>query len=682
VLLTGPSGSGKSTLLKALAGVLSSTEVGEQNGSIVVDGVDARTEAAVGLLLQEPSDAMVAESVTRDVAFGLENRSLSPSLMPEMIAKALRETGISHVDGGRTNELSGGEMQRVALAGVVAMDHGLLLLDEPTSMLDSQAAAQVREGIVNTARSAGATVVLVEHDVTDWLEHVDRILVLSPDGKLVADGATHSVLVDHAELLDDLGTWLPRKSAPVPAEVSLESVHSRLVEESNQPSVELRGVTIERVASPLNVTTSTSSSSGRVVFRDVNLSFYPGQITAVVGASGVGKSTLVSAILGLVPISSGQIIFETGLGLPSMSPRRLRPKEISRLGQKLGWVPQNAQRILESKYAQKLSGGESRRAAVERALEHQPAVLVMDEPTIGQDRNSWKDVVGRLVAARNAGTTVIVATHDPALIQLADRVIDVGLLAETNESSFAERPSSAHSSGRSRIGPLAVLAASALLLVGSFAVTTLMAAAVGVALEAVALAVASIWIRFTWRRLIPGVIAVLSIAISTWLLNSTHSPVIAATAGLRVAFFVLPGVVLASTINPSKLGDHLAGRLRLPDNAVVAAVAAFQQFERMVISWRELRFIAAFRTGQLQSGKRSSSLSRSAAVAIAMVSEAFQIASRMSVAMESRGYRPHLDRAQPRTWMFGAPWLTSDTILLVVTAAIAAVPLLIRLSSG
>jgi energy-coupling factor transporter ATP-binding protein EcfA2/energy-coupling factor transporter transmembrane protein EcfT len=604
VLLTGPSGAGKSTLLKALAGVLATTEVGQLCGSVLVDGVDPQSNSAVSLLLQEPADAIVAETVLRDVAFGLENQAVDPIRMPLTVHDALTRVGTADLVNRRMDQISGGESQRVALAGAMVMGHRLLLLDEPTSMLDAASADVVRESIVKQVREQGYTVVLVEHELAPWLPHVDCMLVLSADGRLVTQGPVAEVLASHQTELEIMGAWLPEAGVPQPVRYTFDAFAPLMQIPQGFPGA-------------------------------------PGQITALVGPSGGGKSTYLSGLL----------------------------EQLKHSWSRVGWVPQNPERVLEG-HERNVSGGELRRVALQLALVKQPGILLLDEPTTGQDRFTWAALVGSIIAARDAGAAVIVATHDADLIALADRIVDVTSIEDAGAQSYVlTRPVRS-------LSPLAVLGAAALLLVGSFAATSLSAALAGVTAVLLTLGLMATRAPFRWGMLIPGFIAVASIGFSTWLLNSAHSFEMATTAGLRVAFFVIPGVLLASLIRPSDLGDHLAQRLHVPDNAVVAAVAAFQQFGRLKSVWRDVSMAQYLRT----STPPRFAL-RSRRVVIAVISEAFSVAARMSVAMEARGFRPHLQYQPRRTWMIPAHWRMSDTAFISLWVIVAIVPLVVRFVS-
>ena len=316
-----------------------------------------------------------------------------------------------------------------------------------------------------------------------------------------------------------------------------------------------------------------------------------------------------------------------------------------------------------------LSGGEQRRLALAGAIAHGPSVLVLDEPSVGQDRLTWSAVAGVVVAARDAGVGVVLATHDPLLIALADRRITLraGRIVEpaptadpapTVDPAPGARPPkpsvapsrTAGTTGRSaaglarrwtglagRAGPLSVLLASIVLVLGAPFIsdlrTALIAFGVQIALAPVVLGIG----RPPWLRLLPGLFAVVSVSFSNWLLSPGRELSTGALAGLRVAFFVLPGVLLASRIDPSALGDHLGQRLRLPARPVVAAVAALHRFESLGEQWDQLARIRRVRG----LGPGRSPLGRGrhvAALTFGLLIQTLRQAGRMAVAMEARGF--------------------------------------------
>ncbi|MBO4210968.1 ATP-binding cassette domain-containing protein, partial [Micromonospora echinofusca] len=198
VLLLGPSGAGKSTLLAALAGLLPE-DSGEREGHVEVDGLEPRkARDRVGVVFQDPESQLVMARCGDDVAFGLENRGVPADEIWPRVDEALARVGFPYPRDRPTAALSGGEQQRLALAGVLALRPGLLLLDEPTANLDPAGAALVRQA-VTTALSPDTTLILVEHRVTEALPLVDRVVVLQPGGGVRADGPPEQVFAAHGD---------------------------------------------------------------------------------------------------------------------------------------------------------------------------------------------------------------------------------------------------------------------------------------------------------------------------------------------------------------------------------------------------------------------------------------------------------------------------------------------------
>ena len=451
MLLAGPSGSGKSTLLRALAGVLTGNENGRYAGSVTrAGGPDATGGPAalggppVGLLLQDSTDAVVARRAGRDAAFGLENQGVPRERMWQRVRAALQGVRFPYGQDHLVAELSGGERQRLALAGVVVLQPGLLLLDEPTSMLDPDAAAAVRQVIVGAAAAAGATTVVVEHHLDPWVGWADRLLVLDRQGALAADGPCEATLREHGAVLAAHGVWVPGAAPPVPVTVGTDLVRP----EADGP------VSLEAHAVGLRL-------GDRWALREVDARLASGRALAVQGASGAGKSSLVSVLAGLVRPSAGEVVADPRLrrGL-DRSPYRWRSTDLAR---RVGWVPQQPEHAVvrhtvrddlratglalgqpAARVAARaedlaeclglaplldanpytLSGGEQRRLSLATALAHGPDLLLLDEPTVGQDRGTWAAVVGVVAAARAAGCAVALATHDRLC---ADAVADARL---------------------------------------------------------------------------------------------------------------------------------------------------------------------------------------------------------------------------------------------------------------
>jgi energy-coupling factor transporter ATP-binding protein EcfA2 len=413
VLLVGPSGAGKSTVLLALIGALGTTLAGELSGSIYVDG-------RCGLVPQNPSDAVVAEHIGRDVAFGLENNRLPRHEIWSRVDAALGAVALTYGRGHLVAALSGGELQRMVLAGALAMRPDVLLLDEPTSMLDRDNAEIARRAISKAAE--GRTLVVVEHRFEPWLEHVDRVIVLDRSGRIVSDGTVVEFLAGPVPE----GVWMPGRPAPSPVDVP-----SVLVAPTSSLSVRATRVDVDLTTRTLRGVQRTAA------LRGFSAELVPGWLVALTGPSGSGKSTALEVLGGLRSASNGQVE-------PDLLARRSRD-----LASHVGWVPQNPEigflarsvgeeialtgertgrpvdaaavaevfglDALLSSSPFRLSGGEQRRLALAAGLGHRPGLLLLDEPTVGQDPATWASVVGWMTSARGAGATVAVSTHDADL---------------------------------------------------------------------------------------------------------------------------------------------------------------------------------------------------------------------------------------------------------------------------
>ena len=731
VLLAGPSGSGKSTLLRALAGVLTTTESGDLSGRVDVGGA-ALAEAAIGLLVQDPTDAMVASRVGRDVAFGLENAGTPQEQMWGRIRESLRSVTFPYGTEHAVQALSGGEAQRLALAGVLVMRPGLVLLDEPTSMLDPVSAAAVRRAVRDAVVESGATMIIVEHELEPWLALVDRIVILGPKGVIRADGPPGITLQTGALSLASQGVWVPGVPAPTPVLIPDQLCAPMTASPRGRDLIQAQQVSVRRTDS-VGLHGGSGGRSSTQILTDVTAVARAGEIVAVVGASGAGKSTLAAAMAGLEPPSSGEVTAALALRIGTeVRPAYWRAPDIAR---RIGWVPQQAELAVIGRTVREdalvtcravgldkptdetrvdellgvlglseladtdphhLSGGELRRLALVGAIAHGPSVLVLDEPTVGQDRQTWAAVAGVIIAARSAGVAVFVTTHDPLLIRLADRTITLKRGREVSPTFTADvlptsaddpEPSTHHDYPlppyRRRgnglagyCGPLSLLGASLALLIGALVIADIRQALAGIGAWLVLSPLITGWNLRNLRRLVPGMLAVASVGFSTWLLSAGHNPLAGATAGLRIAFFVLPGVYLATYLDPSTLGDHLVQRLRLPARPVIAATAALQQFENLARHWQQLR--RSRRMRGIDGGRSPAVRGKQfAALVFELLIHTVRKAGRMTVAMEARGFSSTRAARPRRTWAEPAPWHVADSILLAAAVTVAFVPALV-----
>ena len=448
VLVLGPSGSGKSTLMGGLAGLLGGAEEGEATGTLTVDGVaPAQARGRVGLLMQDPEAQVVLARVGDDVAFGMENLGVPREEIWPRVEESLSAVGLDAPLDHSTTELSGGQKQRLALASILAMGPGLLLLDEPTANLDPSGIAEVRAAVEAVVERTGATVVVVEHRVDVWAPLVDRVIVVA-DGRIAADGPLDEVLAQQGDALRERGIWLPGDD--IAAEVG-PAPEAAPASSEDAPIARVTDLTIGYdKASPVR--------SG------IDLTLERGVSTCIVGANGAGKSTFALTLAGLLPPLEGTVEVETSDGTAG-DPHEWSSKQLlgrmsmvfqepeyqflaSTVAEELAIGPRAAGMSEEeiaplveehmealglTKLARAnpmtLSGGEKRRLSVATALISAPELLILDEPTFGQDRGTWLGLVRLLRAALARGVTLVSITHDPAFVAaMGQRVVDLGLL--------------------------------------------------------------------------------------------------------------------------------------------------------------------------------------------------------------------------------------------------------------
>jgi energy-coupling factor transporter ATP-binding protein EcfA2 len=438
VLLLGASGAGKSTLMHALAGVIGGDDEGEQRGELLVAGQWATSARGVaGLVLQDPDSQVILARVGDDVAFGCENLGVPRDEIWRRVASSLDEVGLDLPLDHPTSALSGGQKQRLALAGVLAMRPGLILLDEPTANLDPQGVAEVRDAVARVATSTGATLIVIEHRVEVWRDIVDRVVVLAPGGGVLADGEPQAVLCERGAELSASGVWIP-EFPPRFAE--------RRVAPSGVRLLDATGLGIARVR-------------GSRIAGGIDVALDEGTAVAIVGPNGAGKSTLALTLAGLLRPDAGVVSATPALAgsLKSTSPISWRSRDLlTRIGtvfqdpehQFLAATVRDELRVgpraLELADSEvdtrvdallerlrldhlalanpfTLSGGEKRRLSVATVLATRPKLLVLDEPTFGQDSRTWSELVSLLAALLDEGQSIVAVTHDADFVAaLAD----------------------------------------------------------------------------------------------------------------------------------------------------------------------------------------------------------------------------------------------------------------------
>ena len=723
VLVLGPSGSGKSTLMGGLAGLLGGAEEGEATGTLTVDGVaPAEARGRVGLLMQDPEAQVVLARVGDDVAFGMENLGVAREEIWPRVENSLEAVGLSVPLDHSTTELSGGQKQRLALASILAMGPGLLLLDEPTANLDPSGVAEVRAAVEKVVERTGATVVVVEHRVDVWASLVDRVIVVA-DGAIAADGPLDEVLAQQGDALRERGIWLPG-----------DDVAAEVGPAPEVPPASSEAAPIARVA---DLTIGYDASAP--VRSGIDLTIERGVSTCIVGANGAGKSTFALTLAGLLPPLEGAVEVETSdgtcgdphewsskqlLGRMSMvfqepeyqflaatvaeelaiGPRAagMSEEEIAPL------VDEHLEALGLTKLARAnpmtLSGGEKRRLSVATALISAPELLILDEPTFGQDRGTWLGLVRLLRAALERGVTLVSITHDPAFVAaMGQRVVDLGqvgtrgaTLADPADEAGAAPAGNAHDRGAqagargllARTNPvarvLALLVATTPLLITIDPVS----AGVALALELALMPLSGVSARSFFLKATPLLLAAPLGALSMLLYASPggtvywqfgpaaisdHSMWLALGIGLRMCAIVMPAIALLDRIDPTDMGDGLAQILHLPARPVLAALAGARMTSLMAADWKALE--RARRARGVGDVSRIRSFLRGS---FSLLVFALRRSGKLATTMEARGFGAQ----GRRTWARVSRLRAADAVLMVVAIALPAIALAVSIWAG
>ncbi|PIE83701.1 MAG: hypothetical protein CSA09_00180 [Candidatus Contendobacter odensis] len=419
VLLAGASGSGKSTLCRLLNGLIPQLHGGEISGELSVANCDPRhtpphqISQTVGFLLQQPDAQCLGTTVARDLAFSLACQGLDRRSISRQVDEIVAQLEIEHLLERAPHTLSGGEQQQVALGGVLVMQPRLLILDEPFAFLDAINTERLAK-ILRTLSKTGITLIITEHRLNKIVADASRMLVLN-QGHLVADGMPGKVLAE-----TDIAAWGLERPKPLAA-ISATS----LPPSSSKPVMEWDHIWCKR--------------EGRAVLRAASLNSTAGEIVALLGANGAGKSTLLRHGNGLLRSQRGTVRV---LGRP------VAQRPVAKLAREVGLVIQKSTRMLFAptvhaeltagpralqcydpawcqqlitrfslgalldRSPQTLSAGEQRRVAIAAVLASRPKVLLLDEPTAGQDACARSALHTALKESAAEGISVIIATHD------------------------------------------------------------------------------------------------------------------------------------------------------------------------------------------------------------------------------------------------------------------------------
>ena len=460
VVLAGRSAAGKSTLLRAACGLVPHFHGGEAAGSAAVCGNDLREhgpaelQGAVGLVAQDPEAQVVAATVRGELELPLEIAGEPAASRARAVEEASLALGIAHLLGRSTQTLSGGELQRVALAAALVGRPRVVLLDEPTSQLDPVAGDELIGLLRRLNEEWGTTIVLAEHRLERCLAAADRVVAMA-EGRVAFDGEPGAYLDWALDSDAALATPLARLfdgARMRPAPVSVKEARSRL---AAQVAVSPSGTPKRPTASPIGDESGRLGAKGgkalrvkrlwveldhgegpREVIRDLSLRVEPGEIVALMGRNGAGKSTLLRSVAGLVEPRRGKAEAPAGWSLVPQAPGDLLVRE--RVGDELpgaqGEAALAAVGLAGAAEAdpRDLSGGERQRLALAiamagRAEEGLPGLVCLDEPTRGMDTARKHELAARLRDLAKSGPAVLVATHDVEFAAaLAERVVLMG----------------------------------------------------------------------------------------------------------------------------------------------------------------------------------------------------------------------------------------------------------------
>ncbi|WP_336644981.1 ATP-binding cassette domain-containing protein [Microbacterium sp. USHLN186] len=732
VLVLGPSGCGKSTLALALNGLIPQSVQAQLEGVVEVAGRDTRrTPVAalstdISMVFQDPDSQLVTGTVLDEVAFALENLRLPASEVLSRAEGALRRVDLWRRRHWNPDLLSGGGRQRLAIACALAMQSRVIVLDEPTANLDPRGVADVYAALTPLAADAGErAVILIEHDIDAAIRIATRVIVLDAEGRLVLDGPAEATIRSHVDLLRGLGVWLPswldtaRHAHPVAADPA-------------RTAIRVRDLVVGKRGTPVLEVPALDVASG--------------SFTAIIGPNGAGKTTLLQALGGVVAPPHGAVM------LGEVDAGRATPRQ---LAAHVGFVFQNPehqfvsatareelahglrlQRVAEVEIARRvdemlarfglthkadvhpflLSGGEKRRLSVGTALITRPAIVALDEPTFGQDRARAAELLGLLQDLQQAGTTIVIVTHDLRLVaEYATHavLVDAGAVRAAGPAAevlaVAEAPDAADSAADPaaraaapvtepvptdpyaqmpaaprqwlhHLNPLAklgaVLPAMALLVATRDVLTPalflalayalvlsgarLTARAAAVLLLGVPLGVAVMTVGFgVW--IAPDQVAhtPMVLQIGDWMLRSGALAIGFATA-LRLAAVLTLALVGGLTTAGPDLVRATVQQLRVPYRIGYTALAAYRFVPRFGYELSIIR--AAHRVRGHGRGRGPfARLVRAWGYIVPLLASGIRHAERVALSMDARAFGAHPTRTERHL----VPWRTRDTVFTV-----------------
>ena len=483
VLIAGPSGCGKSTLASLINGLIPFSYKGEMTGSLLINGKESREMSIfdishiVGTVLQDSDAQFVGMTVAEDLAFALENDCVSLDRMKERVKEVSEVLNLSDLQKHAPNELSGGQKQRVSVGGVMVSDVDLFLFDEPLANLDPKTGKQAIELIDELQKRTGAAVIIIEHRIEDVLHRpVDRVVLLN-EGRIVSDTTPDELL--SSKKLEMCGVREPLylsalKYAGVPIAPSIRpaSLNDLVLSAENREKVSYfyshvqKNKDLSDKETMLEVKNLSFSyeKAERKTLRDISVTVKKGEMVAIVGTNGAGKSTFSKVICGMEKEESGEIFFcgknfadlsikerAEHVGYVMQNPNQMISKvliydEVA-MGLRLRGVPEDEvkKKVEETLkicglYKMRnwpisaLSYGQKKRVTICSILVLEPEMIILDEPTAGQDYRNYTRIMEFLKSLNERGITIVMITHDMHLmLEYADRSIvfsEGGIIAD------------------------------------------------------------------------------------------------------------------------------------------------------------------------------------------------------------------------------------------------------------
>ena len=477
VLILGPSGSGKSTLAQCLNGIIPNINKGQAQGQVTIDGQDIFNQSIydrsqlVSTVLQDPDGQFIGLTVAEDLAFSLENDCVNQGEMKDKVALWAKRLNLSSLLRHRPQDLSGGQKQRVSLAGVLIDESPILLFDEPLANLDPKSGQETIALIDKIHKEVGATTIIIEHRLEDVLYRpVDRVLLVN-DGKLLFNGRPDELL--STTLLLDNGireplyvTVLRQLGFNTKSAEQLSQLETLDLSGLSLPD-RTRKVPSESLTTPILEVEELKVGYGDnlPIIENMSFSLKKGERLAIVGKNGAGKSTLAKALCGFVP-SHGRLIYKG---------QDISQDSIAERSERIGFVLQNPNQMIsqamifdevalglrlrgvdESEVEERvyevlktcglysfrnwpisaLSFGQKKRVTIASILVLKPEIIILDEPTAGQDYQTYTDIMTFLDSLQQQGHTIVMITHDMQLmLEYSDRclvVVDGAIIADDN----------------------------------------------------------------------------------------------------------------------------------------------------------------------------------------------------------------------------------------------------------